>query len=41
MFCALHKFRYEDKFIHMIKVAFTNIESKIKMDSYLTLQPLC
>ena len=32
----MHKFGYGDKFIHMIKVAYTNIESKIKINDLLS-----
>ena len=32
----MHKFGYADKFIHMIKVAYTNIESKIKITGLLS-----
>ena len=35
IFSALRKFRYGDKFIHMIKVPYTNIESKIKTNDLL------
>ena len=31
IFSALHKFGYGDKFIHIIKVAYINIESEIKI----------
>ena len=34
-FSALHKFGYGNKFIHMIQVAYTNIESKIKINGLL------
>ena len=33
---TLYKFRYGDKLIHMIKVAYTNIESKIKISGLLS-----
>ena len=36
IFSALRKFGYGDKFIHMIKVAYTNIESKIKINGLLS-----
>ena len=36
IFSALRKFGYGDKFIHMIKVAYTNIESKIKISGLLS-----
>ena len=32
MFSALHNFGYEDNFIHMIKLACNNIQSKIKIN---------
>ena len=32
----LHKVRYGDKFIHMIKVAYSNIQSKIKINGLLS-----
>ena len=35
IFSALRKFRYGDKIIHMIKVPYTNIESKIKTNDLL------
>ena len=35
MFSALYKFGYGDKFIRMIEVAYTNIESKIKINGLL------
>ena len=35
VFPALQKFEYGDKFIHMMKVAFTNIQSKIKINVLL------
>ena len=42
VFSALTIFGYGDKFIHMIKVAFQNIQSKIKInDPYLASLPLC
>ena len=31
-FSALHIFGYEDKFIHLIQVGYTNIQSKIKIN---------
>ena len=36
IFSALSKFGYEDKFIHMIEVAYTNIQSKIKINGLLS-----
>ena len=36
IFSALRKFGYRDKFIHMIKVAYTNIKSKVKINSLLS-----
>ena len=36
IFSALRKFGYGGKFIHMIKVAYTNIESKIKINGILS-----
>ena len=36
VFSALQKLGYGDKFIHMIKVAFTKIQSKIKINSLLS-----
>ena len=36
MFSLLHKFGYRDKFIYMIKVAYTSIESKIKINCLLS-----
>ena len=36
IFSALQKLGYEDKFIHMIKVAFTKFESKIKIRGLLS-----
>ena len=39
IFSALRKFGYGDKFIHMIKVAYTNIDSKIKINGILS-EPL-
>ena len=42
VFSALRKNGYGEKSIHMIKVAYTNIQSNIKrMVSYLTILPLC
>ena len=45
IFPALHKFEYRDKFIHMIKVEYTNTESKIKtkdlLSDPLTLMLVC
>ena len=35
IFSGLRKFGYGDKFIQMIKVAYTNIESKIKINGLL------
>ena len=35
IFSALRKFGYGDKFIHLIKVTYTNIESKIKINGLL------
>ena len=32
----MHKFGYEDKFIHMIKDVYTNIQSKIKVNGLLS-----
>ena len=32
----LHKVRYGDKFIHVIKVAYSNIQSKIKINGLLS-----
>ena len=32
----MDKFEYADKFIHMIKVAYANIESKIKINGLLS-----
>ena len=40
IFSAWHKFGYGDKFIHMIKVPYMNIESKIKINGLLS-DPLC
>ena len=36
MFSALHKFGYGGKFIHVIKVAYTKLESKIKINGLLS-----
>ena len=36
IFSALRKFGYGDKFIHLIKVTYTNIESKIKINGLLS-----
>ena len=36
IFSALYKFGYRDKSIHMIKYAYTNIESKIKINGLLS-----
>ena len=36
IFFTLRKFGYGDKFIHMIRVAYTNIESKIKINGILS-----
>ena len=36
MFSAFRKFGYEDKLIHLIKVAYTNIDSKIKTNDHLS-----
>ena len=36
VFSALRKFGYRNKFIHMIQVAYTNIQSKIKINSLLS-----
>ena len=36
IFSGLRKFGYGDKFIQMIKVAYTNIESKIKINGLLS-----
>ena len=33
---ALHKFGYGNKFMHMIQVAYTNIQSKIKINDLLS-----
>ena len=35
-FSALHKFGYGDKFIHMVKDVYTNIQSKIKINGLLS-----
>ena len=32
----MHKFGYEDKFIHMVKDVYTNIQSKIKINGLLS-----
>ena len=32
IFSALHKFGYWNKFIHMLQVVYTNIQSKIKIN---------
>ena len=36
IFSAFRKFGYGDKFIHIIKVAYTNIEWKIKINGLLS-----
>ena len=36
LFTALHKFGYGDKFIHLFKVPYANIKSKIKTNSLLS-----
>ena len=36
IFSALRKFGYGDKFIHMIKVAYTNVEFKIEINGLLS-----
>ena len=36
MFYAFRKFGYVDKLIHLIKVAYTNIDSKIKTNDHLS-----
>ena len=36
IFSTLRKFGYGDKFIHMLKAAYTNIESKIKINGLLS-----
>ena len=36
VFSALQKFGYGDNFTHMIKVAFTKIQSKIKTNDLLS-----
>ena len=36
MFYAFSKFGYEDKLIHLIKVAYTNIDSKVKTNDHLS-----
>ena len=35
-FSALDKFRYGDKFIHIVKVVYTKIQSKIKINGLLS-----
>ena len=35
VYSALQKFEYRDKFMHMITVAFTNIQYKIKINGFL------
>ena len=35
-FSALHKFGYGDKFIHMVKDGYTNIQCKIKINGLLS-----
>ena len=32
----MHKFGYGDKFIHMVKDVYTNIQSKIKINGFLS-----
>ena len=41
IFSALHKFGYENKFIHMIQFTYINIQSKIKINGLLSQKPLC
>ena len=36
MFSAFRQFGYEDKLIHLIKVAYTNIDSKVKTNDHLS-----
>ena len=36
IFSALHKFGYENKFIHMIQFTYINIQSKIKINGLLS-----
>ena len=32
----MHKFRYGEKFIHMVKDVYTNIQSKIKINGFVS-----
>ena len=36
IFSALQKFRYGNNFIYIIKVAYTNIQSRIKINGFLS-----
>ena len=36
IFSALQKFRYDNKFIHMIKVAYTKIQFRITINGLLS-----